>query len=108
MKVILNFIMLSLVLISFGCNKRNPQNFTLISYGYAGFNIEGIKYNFDNSEKVYNIAKKWGIAFESKGCVVNDSILSFIKKNNNEAEENIEEKFGKNWKEKFNAEVEKN
>ena len=101
------FILLSFLLLFVSCSQRNPNNFTLISYGYAGMNFDGINFNYQKSEEFYKLSKKWGIQFESKGCVVNDSILNFIRENNNEAEKNIEEKFGKNWKEKFNNEVEK-
>lgn len=101
-------LLLLFMFICYSCHKRNPNNFTLISYGFSNFNINGIHYNIYNSKSVYIVAKKWGIKFDSKGCVLNDTMMTFINRNNREAEKNISEKYGENWKEKFNEEVQIN
>lgn len=84
---------------------KNPNNFTLISVGYASVNIDGLNYNEYNSSKFYKVADKWGIVFKNKGCVISDSIMTSVWENNRESKINIEKKFGEDWKENFNREV---
>lgn len=104
-----NLLIIFVSIFLIGCSQKikDPNNFTIISYGFAPININEINFNPNRSAKFYKVAYKWGIKFESKGCVVSDSLIKSVNENNQEALENIEIKFGYNWKEKFNKEVSK-
>ena len=105
-KLILFILICSTTLINISCaSKRNLGNFTIISYGISAINVEGLDYK--NGEAFYKVAQRWKIKFESSGCVINNSLKRKINRNNKEAFANIEMKFGKDWKDRFNAEVEK-
>ena len=96
----------SITLTNISCTaKRNFENYTIISYGISAISVDGLDYK--NGEVFSIVAKRWGINFKSNGCVINNSLKRKIEKNNKEAFANIERKFGKDWKEKFNAEVKK-
>lgn len=96
----------SITLTNISCTaKRNFENYTIISYGISAISVDGLYYK--NGEIFSKIAKRWGITFKSNGCVINNSLKRKIDKNNREAFANIERKFGKDWKDRFNDEVEK-
>ena len=104
-KYLLFLLISSITLANISCaSKRNLDNFTIISYGISAISVDGLDYK--NGEAFYKVAKRWKIRFESKGCVINNSLKRKIEKNNREAFANIEMKFGKDWKDRFNAEVE--
>ena len=104
-KYILFLLISSITLTNISCaSKRDLDNFTIISYGFSAINVDGLDYK--NGEVFSIVAKRWGINFKSNGCVINNSLKRKIKKNNREALANIEMKFGKDWKNRFNAEVE--
>ena len=104
-KLILFLLISSITLTNISCaSKRDLDNFTIISYGFSAINVDGLDYK--NGEVFSIIAKRWGITFKSNGCVLNNSLKRKIEKNNREAFANIEMKFGKDWKDRFNAEVE--
>ena len=104
-KLILFLLISSITLTNISCaSKRDLDNFTIISYGFSAINVDGLDYK--NGEVFSIVAKRWGINFKSNGCVINNSLKRKIKKNNREALANIEMKFGKDWKNRFNAEVE--
>ena len=106
MRKYLLFLLISLItLTNISCaSKRNLDNFTIISYGISAISVDGLDYK--NGEIFWKIAKRWGITFKSNGCVLNNSLKRKIEKNNRDAFANIEMKFGKDWKDRFNAEVE--
>ena len=108
MKKIIFFLPLILVFYLFTNCKTiaNTNNFTIKSYGISAVSVEGLNYNYKNSNAFFNVASRWGITFKSNGCVINNSLRRKIEKNNREALANIEMKFGKDWKDRFNAEVE--
>ena len=104
-KLILFLLISSITLANISCaSKRNLDNFTIISYGISAINVDGL--DSKNGEVFSIVAKRWGINFKSNGCVINNSLRRKIEKNNREALANIEMKFGKDWKDRFNAEVE--
>lgn len=105
-KYLLFLLISSITLANISCaSKKNLDNFTIISYGISAISVDGLDYK--NGEVFNIVANRWGIRFESKGCVINNSLKRKIEKNNKEAIANIEMKFGKDWKDRFNAEVEK-
>ena len=104
-KLILFLLISSITLANISCaSKRNLDNFTIISYGFSAISVDGLDYK--NGEAFSRVAQRWGITFKSNGCVINNSLKRKIEKNNREAFANIEMKFGKDWKDRFNAEVE--
>ena len=104
-KYLLFLLISSITLANISCaSKRNLDNFTIISYGISAISVDGLDYK--NGEVFSIVAKRWGINFKSNGCVINNSLKRKIEKNNREALANIEMKFGKDWKDRFNAEVE--
>ena len=107
MRKLLFFILISsITLTNISCaSKRNLDNFTIISYGFSAISVDGLDYK--NGEAFSRVAQRWGITFKSNGCVINNSLKRKIEKNNTEAFKNIERKYGKDWKEKFNEEVKK-
>ena len=109
MKKIIFFLPLILVFYLFTNCKTiaNTNNFTIKSYGISAVSVEGLNYNYKNSNAFFNVASRWGITFKSNGCVINNSLRRKIEKNNKEAFANIERKYGENWKQKFNDEVKK-
>ena len=101
LKISLLFILL---LFLNNCKKHNPNNFTLITSGYGG-TYPGLIANPAKGRASQIVASRWGINFDWRGCVVNNESQWNDIKNNWEAENNIEEKYGDDWKEKFNEEV---
>lgn len=97
------FVLITLLII-LSCKKGNPNNFTLITYGYSGI-YSGIDPDPDKGNARYKVAEKWGITFSSPGCVVSDEDEKKAFWNNIEASDNIEDKYGDDWIEKFNKEV---
>ena len=96
----------SITLTNISCTtKNNLDNFTIISYGISAISVDGLDYK--NGEIFSKIAKRWGITFKSNGCVISNSLRRKINRNNKEAFANIERKYGKDWKQKFNEEVKK-
>ena len=96
----------SITLTNISCaSKRNLDNFTIISYGISAISVDGLDYK--NGKCFSIVAKRWGITFKSNGCVISNSLRRKIDRNNNQAFANIEMKFGKDWKNRFNVEVEK-
>lgn len=64
-----------------------PKNERLIYWEYGG---PEEPYYFEAKKK---ISEKYGIHFETIGCVVNDSILNFIKTNNKDLFQKLQKKF---------------
>lgn len=87
------------------CKKGNPNNFTLITSGYGG-TYPGLIADPAKGRASDIVAARWGIDFYWRGCVISNNTEWEDIKNNWEAENNIEDKFGDDWKEKFNKEVE--
>ena len=85
---------------------NNTNSFTIISYGISAISVDGLNYNYKNSIVYSTVAKRWGITFISNGCVINNALKRKIEKNNKKVFTNLEMKFGKNWKDRFNDEVE--
>ena len=86
------------------CKKHNPNNFTLITFGYGGI-YNGLEADPAKGRASQIVAARWGIDFYWRGCEYNSDTQWEDMKNNWEAENNIEDKFGDDWKEKFNKEV---
>ena len=93
-----------LLLFLFCCKKHNPDNFTLITFGYGGI-YNGLEADPAKGRASQIVAARWGIDFYWRGCEYNSDTQWEDMKNNWEAEKNIEDKFGDDWKEKFNKEV---
>ena len=104
-KYILFLLISSITLTNISCTaKRNFENYTIISYGISAISVDGLDYK--NGEAFSRVAQRWGITFKSNGCVINNSLKRKINRNNKEVFSNLERKFGENWKDRFNAEVE--
>ena len=97
-------IFVSYLLLLASCKKHNPDNFTLITFGYGGI-YNGLEADPAKGRASQIVAARWGIDFYWRGCEYNSDTQWEDMKNNWEAEKNIEEKFGDDWKEKFNKEV---
>ena len=97
-------IFVSYLLLLASCKKHNPDNFTLITFGYGGI-YDGLEANPAKGRASQIVAARWGIDFYWRGCVYDSDTQWEDIKNNWEAENNIEDKFGYDWKEKFNKEV---
>lgn len=53
------------------------------------------------------VAEKWGLEFRSiSGCLVSEEILDSLENNNSKVLPLIEDKYGENWRVKFNEEIE--
>ena len=105
-KLLFLILISSITLTNISCTaKRNLDNYTIISYGISAISVDGLDYK--NGEIFSKIAKRWGITFKSNGCVISNSLRRKINRNNKEAFANIERKYGKDWKQKFNEEVKK-
>lgn len=77
-------------------NKEKPIR--LLTYGLPNFKMQ-------NAENV--ISAKWGIQIIGvAGCDVSEAIEDSIQKENLKAEELISKKYGKDWRTKFNSEIE--
>ena len=104
-KLLFLILISSITLTNISCAlKRDLDNFTIISYGISAISVDGLDYK--NGKCFSIVAKRWGITFKSNGCVISNSLRRKIDRNNNQAFANIERKFGKDWKDRFNAEVE--
>jgi hypothetical protein len=97
-------IFVSYLLLLASCKKHNPDNFTLITFGYGGI-YNGLEADPAKGRASQIVAARWGIDFYWRGCEYNSDTQWEDMKNNWEAEKNIEDKFGDDWKEKFNKEV---
>ena len=97
-------IFVSYLLLLASCKKHNPNNFTLITFGYGGI-YNGLEADPAKGRASQIVAARWGIDFYWRGCEYNSDTQWEDIKNNWEAENNIEDKFGYDWKEKFNKEV---
>ena len=97
-------IFVSYLLLLASCKKHNPNNFTLITFGYGGI-YNGLEADPAKGRASQIVAARWGIDFYWRGCEYNSDTQWEDMKNNWEAEKNIEDKFGDDWKEKFNKEV---
>lgn len=97
-------IFVSYLLLLASCKKHNPDNFTLITFGYGGI-YDGLEANPAKGRASQIVAARWGIDFYWRGCEYDSDTQWEDMKNNWEAENNIEDKFGDDWKEKFNKEV---
>ena len=101
----LNFYLLVVILfLPIACKNHNPNNFTLITFGYGGI-YNGLEADPAKGSASQIVAERWGVDFYWRGCEYNSDTQWEDMKNNWEAENNIEEKFGDDWKEKFNKEV---
>ncbi len=98
------FICLLFLLFLINCKKHNPHNFTLITSGYGG-TYPGLIADPAKGRAYDIVAARWGIDFYWRGCVISNDTQWEDIKNNWEAEDNIEDKFGDDWKKKFNKEV---
>jgi hypothetical protein len=93
-----------LMIIFISCNektkkdvKENKTDFTLLTYGLP---------NMERQNSNYIIAKKWGITFYPvAGCVVTEELQDSVNTINTIVNKNIENKYGKKWREKFEREV---
>jgi hypothetical protein len=97
-------IFVSYLLLLASCKKHNPDNFTLITFGYGGI-YNGLEADPAKGRASQIVAARWGIDFYWRGCEYDSDTQWEDMKNNWEAEKNIEDKFGDDWKEKFNKEV---
>ena len=97
-------IFVSYLLLLASCKKHNPDNFTLITFGYGGI-YNGLEADPAKGRASQIVAARWGIDFYWRGCEYDSDNQWEDMKNNWEAEKNIEDKFGDDWKEKFNKEV---
>ena len=98
-------ILLALIILSFiSCKKHNPNNFTLITFGYGGI-YNGLEADPAKGRASQIVAERWDIDFYWRGCEYDSDNQWEDIKNNWESENNIEDKFGDDWKEKFNKEV---
>ena len=98
-------ILLALIILSFiSCKKNNPNNFTLITSGYGGI-YDGLEADPAKGRASQVVAARWGIDFYWRGCEYDSDTQWEDMKKNWETENNIEDKFGDDWKEKFNKEV---
>jgi hypothetical protein len=78
-------------------DKGSDTTLTLLTYGLPNFEKQ-------NSNNV--IAKKWGIRFYAvAGCVVTEELEDSVKINNDKINKLIENKYGANWRDKFENEV---
>ncbi len=76
----------------------NIDSFTILTYGMARFQ------ELVDAEKI--VAKKWEIHFKHvAGCVPAANLQDSVMKINKISYRNIEKKYGKNWKKKFDEEV---
>jgi hypothetical protein len=97
-------IFVSYLLLLASCKKHNPNNFTLITFGYGGI-YNGLEADPAKGRASQIVAARWDIDFYWRGCEYDSDNQWEDMKNNWEAEKNIEDKFGDDWKEKFNKEV---
>ena len=80
-------------------SKKQSADTTLIllTYGLPYFDRQ-------NSENV--ICRKWGIRFYPvAGCVVTEDLVDSVKTNNEKINKLIERKYGTNWRDRFEKEV---
>ena len=105
MKNIKIFLFTLLIFILVSCNQKTKQgptkedkaNFTLLTYGLP---------DMERQNSRYVIANKWGIKFYPvAGCIVTAKLQDSVRKCNTIVNKNIEKKYGKNWSEKFEKEV---
>ena len=98
------FLLVVILFFPIFCKKHNPNNFTLITSGYGGI-YDGLEADPAKGRASQIVAARWGIDFYWRGCEYDSDTQWDDMKNNWEAENNIEDKFGDDWKEKFNKEV---
>ena len=98
-------IFVSYLLLLVSCKKHNPNNFTLITFGYGGIYNGLLEAEPAKSSASQIVAARQGIDFYWRGCEYDSDNQWEEIKNHWEAENNIEDKFGDDWKEKFNKEV---
>jgi hypothetical protein len=83
------------------CNDRtksSKQEFLLLTYGLP---------DFDRQNSTNVVADKWGIRFRTvAGCTITRELENMVEKQNRLVEPLIAEKYGKDWKGKFNKDVE--
>lgn len=104
------YLLMILTVLIQSCNKQNREKiivdkkqdttdtiFTLLTYGFM-----------DRERQKANdiIAKTWGIRFYAvAGCLVTKDLIDSVKTNNDHVNKLIEKKYGANWQEKFEKEV---
>jgi hypothetical protein len=77
---------------------NNIDSFTILTFGM------GIPQKFKDAESI--IAKKWNIQFKSvAGCLPSAKLIDSVNKINKISNSNIENKYGKSWRNKFDEEV---
>ena len=86
-------IFVSYLLLLASCKKHNPDNFTLITFGYGGI-YNGLEADPAKSSASQIVAARWDIDFYWRGCEYDSDNQYEDMKNNWEAENNIEDKFG--------------
>ena len=75
-----------------------PKKYKLLTYGLPDFSRE-------NAYRI--VAEKWNIQFYAvAGCIVTEELQDSVRKENEKTHKLLEATYGKNWEEKFDAEVE--
>lgn len=75
------------------------QTVTILEYGFPRAN------DYRNAQST--VAERWGIEFKSvAGCMVTEHLIDSVKQHNELAHAQIVEKFGQEWRELFDQEVE--
>ncbi|MGE9311636.1 hypothetical protein ACLOAU_08320 [Niabella sp. CJ426] len=83
--------------VCFSQTKATKSTLRLLTYGLPNFQKQ-------NAENV--VSDKWGIEFYAvAGCDVSKELQDSAEQHNKIIEPLIEKKYGKNWQEKFNREV---
>lgn len=104
------YLLIALTALIQSCNRQKPEKviidkkqestdtiFTLLTYGFP---------NRDREKVRDIIAKTWGIRFYAvAGCLVTKDLIDSVKTNNDHVNKLIEKKYGANWQEKFEKEV---
>ncbi|GAA4334822.1 hypothetical protein GCM10023149_42380 [Mucilaginibacter gynuensis] len=100
------FLVMSLIVLSLSaCENigKKPKSgrdtsLTILTYGLPG------PRDLRNAEEI--TANRWGISYKSvAGCIVSQSLRDSVKEHNSDVYERIEKKFGKNWRSKFETNV---
>ncbi len=83
----------------FGQPTPPKQKLTILEYGYP------LPNDYRNAQPT--VAERWGIEFKSvAGCMVTEHLIDSVKQHNKLAHAQIVGKFGQEWRELFDQEVE--
>lgn len=101
----ISFLLIILSILVQSCNKQEKKvdtlktesDYTILTYGLPNMERQ-------NSRNI--IAEKWKIKFKSvAGCMVSEQLLDSVKTINGRVDKNLEKKYGKNWNQKFEKEI---